>query len=273
MTASTDIKLDDAAILDLFERLALDAGRAIMEVYDNGFEAALKTDESPVTPADNAAEAVILAGLREALPDIPVVAEEEAAAGRLPQLDGDFILVDPLDGTKEFIARRGDFTVNIALVRDGIPTVGVVYAPAKGQLYSGMPGGATVAAVDAGYTVTAREPMEVAPVGETMRVVASLSHRTPETDDFIAKYEGAKTVNIGSSLKFCLLASGEADIYPRFGPTMEWDTAAGDAVLRAAGGHVRCLDGEPLRYGKRNRADMKDFLNPFFIAEATAAAS
>ena len=260
-----------AAMLAVFETLSLAAGIEIMDVRAGGVTAETKADASPVTEADRRAEDVILKGLAAHFPAIPVVAEEEAAAGRVPPTDGKvFILVDPLDGTKEFVGGKTDFTVNIALVSKGVPVVGVVHAPARGVIWSGRPGVATVASVD-GNAIGERRSIAGSPLGKTVRVVASKSHRTPETDDFIARFDGAETVSVGSSLKFCLLAEGAADIYPRFGRTMEWDTAAGDAVLRAAGGTTVKPDGTAFIYGKRNQADDSDFANSWFIAVAGQA--
>jgi len=261
----------DDDILSVIERLALAAGAEIMQVFHAGVSVDRKADDSPVTEADRRAEAVILAGLRKAFPNVPCVAEEEVSAGKIPQELGDeFFLVDPLDGTKEFIARRPDFTVNIALIRNGEPAIGVVYAPAQGALYSGRPGLATTAVVSDDHVAGERKPIAVRVNDGSKTIVASRSHRTPETDDFIARYPGAEIVSVGSSLKFCLLASGQADLYPRFGRTMEWDTAAGDAVLRAAGGSTRLVDGGPFTYGKRDQGHDADFANPWFIAEALA---
>lgn len=262
----------DKAILDLFEQLALDAGRAVMAVYATDFAAATKADASPVTAADQAAEAIILARLRKDLPGVPCVAEEEVAAGRVPDIgNGPFILVDPLDGTREFISRNGDFTVNIALVKDGVPVIGVVYAPARDMLYGGRPGAAYAIPTADGRIAGERRPIRVRTPRAPLAIVASRSHLTPETAEFIERFPGAETVSVGSSLKFCLLASGEADLYPRFGRTMEWDTAAGDAVLRAAGGRVRRPDGSAFLYGKRNQADDADFANPHFVADTGEA--
>jgi 3'(2'), 5'-bisphosphate nucleotidase len=258
---------DDAAMLDLFERLALDAGRVIMEFYERGAKVDLKGDRTPVTEADRAAEQIILRGLRKALPGIACVAEEEIACGAVVETTGaSFILVDPLDGTREFIDRKGDFTVNIALIREHAPAIGVVYAPARGMIYSGRPGEACEAVVSSDFDVGERKRIAVRNCPQTPTVVASRSHRSPETDSFIAALPDCETASIGSSLKFCLLASGKADLYPRFGRTMEWDTAAGDAVLRAAGGKTLTLDGRPLLYGKRNQADDADYANPSFVA-------
>jgi 3'(2'), 5'-bisphosphate nucleotidase len=227
----------------------------------------LKQDASPVTAADQAAEAIILRHLAQSAPAIPVVAEEEVAAGRIPRTADEFFLVDPLDGTKEFIQRRGDFTVNIALVRNGTPILGVVYAPAKSSLFAG-----DVASRQAfrsaqepdSQTRAPREPIRVRAAPSTgVTAVASRSHRTPETDQYLARYTVADLVSVGSSLKFCLVAAGEADLYPRLGTTMEWDTAAGHAVLLAAGGKVLAPDGAPLRYGK------PEFRNSWFIASGS----
>lgn len=263
---------DDEAMLGVFERLALDAGREVMRVFYEGCAVDEKSDASPVTEADRESEKIILAGLRAAYPDIPCVAEEEVAAGvATPDLDGAFFLIDPLDGTKEFVNRRTDFTVNIALVRHGVPEVGVVFAPCTGRFFSGRPGKAESIDVDSDYRIVGRRPIAVREGSAPLAVVASRSHNTPETDAFIRDLGAAEIVSIGSSLKFCLLAAAEADVYPRFGRTMEWDTAAGDAVLRAAGGMTRTLDGQPLVYGKRNQASDSDFANPHFIATGKGA--
>lgn len=263
---------DDEVMLAVFERLALDAGREVMRVFKAGCAVDKKSDSSPVTEADRESETIILAGLRAAYPDIPCVAEEEVAAGIVPpDLDGAFFLIDPLDGTKEFVNRRTDFTVNIALIRDGVPEVGVVFAPCSGRFFSGRPGRAEAIEVDGDFRIVGRRRISVRTAVTPLAVVASRSHNTPETEAFIRDLGAAEIVSVGSSLKFCLLAAAEADIYPRFGRTMEWDTAAGDAVLRAAGGMTRTLDGEPLTYGKREQSDDADFANPHFIASGKAA--
>jgi 3'(2'), 5'-bisphosphate nucleotidase len=243
-----------SALLDAMVAAAVEAGRAAHEIYVSGFEVQRKADHSPVTAADHAAEAIILERLREAAPDVPIVAEEEVAAGRLPAIGSEFFLVDPLDGTKEFIQRIGDFTLNIALVRDGAPVLGVVYAPVTAGLYIGnvVEGWAKRShqATDS-QTVAAREPIRVrATPARGLTVVVSRSHATPETETYLAQYSVAERVSVGSSLKFCLVAAGQADLYPRLGPTMEWDTAAGHAVLVAAGGRVLAPGGAPLAYGK-----------------------
>ncbi len=251
-------------LLEAMIGAAEEAGRAIYGIYQTGFDVTHKSDQSPVTNADHAAEAIILRGLARHAPGIPVVAEEEVAAGRIPTVGQEFFLVDPLDGTKEFIQRRGDFTVNIALVRDATPILGVVYAPAKSQLFAGnvVEGAAFRSAVDPVSAEPAlRQPIRVRqPPVEGLIVVASRSHSTPETDAYLQRYTVTDRVPIGSSLKFCLIASGEADLYPRLGPTMEWDTAAGHAVLLAAGGSVFAPGGVPLKYGKPG------FRNSNFIA-------
>ncbi|WP_167391347.1 3'(2'),5'-bisphosphate nucleotidase CysQ [Mesorhizobium temperatum] len=259
-------------MLGLFERLALAAGREVMRVFDAGCAVDQKSDASPVTEADRRSEKIILAGLRAAFPDIPCVAEEEASAGIVPpDLDAVFFLVDPLDGTKEFVNRRTDFTVNIALVRHGVPEIGVVFAPCTGRFFSGRPGSAEAIDVNGDYQIIGRRPISVRAGVAPLTIVASRSHNTPETEAYIRTVGAAEIVSVGSSLKFCLVASAEADVYPRFGRTMEWDTAAGDAVLRAAGGMTRTLDGQPLAYGKRNQSDDVDFANPHFIASGKSA--
>lgn len=246
---------------------AIEAGEAILRLYEAGTEVETKEGGSPVTEADRAAEAIILAHLARLAPEIPVIAEEEAAEGRVPETDGTFFLVDPLDGTKEFIHKNGEFTVNIALIVDHDPFWGIVSVPATGEIFYGtMLDGAFAARIE-GDGLSASHGIAVRPVPEAgPTVLASRSHRSPETDAFIERACAADIVSAGSSLKFCRIAAGDADLYPRLGPTMEWDTAAGDAVLRAAGGVVVTLDGAPLTYGKRGRAEETDFLNPSFVA-------
>jgi 3'(2'), 5'-bisphosphate nucleotidase len=246
-------------------KLALEAGDKIMEIYESpDFDVRSKSDDSPVTTADEAADEIISAGLRAEFPDVALVTEEQAASHGVTA--NTFLIVDPLDGTKEFIKRRGDFTVNIAYVVDGVPLRGVVYAPAKGRLFYTTADGTSVeesgdfSKSAAGPT----NPIKVStPDNAGLLIVASKSHRDQATDDYINKYNVKDMKSAGSSLKFCLIATGEADIYPRVGRTMEWDTAAGHAVLSGAGGHVvRFDDHTPLRYGK------EIFANPFFIAYA-----
>ncbi|WP_308918240.1 3'(2'),5'-bisphosphate nucleotidase CysQ [Jannaschia sp. LMIT008] len=245
-----------------FRRLALDAGAAIMDVYrrdDRGVRA--KDDASPVTDADLAADRILHAGLRAAFPDVPIVTEERSDSHGVGA--SDFLIVDPLDGTKEFVHRRGEFTVNVARVVDGVPVAGVVYAPAKGRLF--YTDGSGRAVEEAGpFDRDAPGPTTELHVRQAddaaLVVVASKSHRSPELEDYIARYRVADSRAAGSSLKFCLVAAGEADFYPRLGRTMEWDTAAGDAVVRAAGGVTLSADGhEPLRYGKPG------YENPHFL--------
>lgn len=254
-------------MLATFERAAFLAGKAILDVYHAGPDTRYKADRSPVTEADEEAERIILAELAWDCPDIPVVAEESVAAGRVPAVEGrSFILVDPLDGTKEFINRHADFTVNIALIKEGRPVLGVVYAPALHVAYLGGHGNAVKLVIGDDLTVRSRQRISARPVETPPVCVASRSHSSAETETFLEQSGASDIRCIGSSLKFCLLAEGTADLYPRFGRTMEWDTAAGDAVLRAAGGSTLDLDGEPLRYGKTGKPGMMDFANPDFIA-------
>lgn len=257
-----------ADMQQVFLDAALEAGRAIMSIYENGIDVSYKEDQSPVTAADEKAEAIILAHLARSFPDIPVIAEESVAAGVVPDITGKaFFLVDPLDGTKEFIKRREDFTVNIALVENGVPVAGIVYAPAKGVAYRTTAGGAEKLIVTDGV-VARSEAIRCRPRGEVLTAVASRSHNSPETEDFMRKIGVSDFTSVGSSLKFCLLAEGVADVYPRFGRTMEWDTAAGDAVLRAAGGTTECADNTVFVYGKTRQAEDNDFANPPFIGWA-----
>lgn len=255
----------------VFEAAALAAGRVIMDVFHSGVEVSLKSDNSPVTKADRMAEEVILSLLQKSFPDIPVVAEEQAAAGLTPEkLGGRFFLVDPLDGTKEFINRREDFTVNIALIEDGAPIAGVVYAPAKQVLYFGDASGATRSTVSPDFAIVDTLEIAARRPSSSRVAVASRSHLTPETKTFLDQQKIVEFTSVGSSLKFCLVAEGTADLYPRFGRTMEWDTAAGDAVLRAAGGQTSLLDGTVLLYGKVGQISDSDFANPYFIARGKA---
>lgn len=246
-------------------QLALLAGARIIDVYERGDVAVeAKADASPVTEADKAADALISEGLASAFPGIALVTEEQAASHDTRA--DTFLIVDPLDGTKEFIQRRGDFTVNIALVERGVPVLGVVYAPAKRRLFYTLADGSSVEEtgdLDPATPGPAAPIRVSAPDNAALSVVASKSHRDQATDDYISRYGVAGLKSAGSSLKFCLVATGEADLYPRLGRTMEWDTAAGHAVLAGAGGHVvRFDDHSPLLYGKPG------FENPFFIAYA-----
>ena len=254
-------------ILRKLADLAVKAGRETLRVRESGMNLRHKADSSPVTAADEAAEEIILAGLSELMPGVPVVAEEEAAAGRIPDIADTFLLVDPLDGTKSFIAGRDDFTVNIARIENGEPVVGVVFAPARGWLLAGARGAGAFQSRDGGPPEPVKPPSEAR---ERLRAVASLNHRDAETDAWLAAHGITDVVAAGSSLKLCLLATGEADVYPRFGPTMEWDIAAGHAVLAASGGRVLVAEtGEPLRYGKVETG----FRNPAFIAWAAGIPS
>ncbi|MCW9043929.1 MAG: 3'(2'),5'-bisphosphate nucleotidase CysQ [Pseudopelagicola sp.] len=257
--------MDYSVLVPVIRRLAIEAGEKIMEIYDaDDFAVKVKSDDSPVTEADEAADAIISAGLRAAFPGVMLVTEEQAESH---SAKGDtFLIVDPLDGTKEFINRRGDFTVNIAYVENGVPQRGVVYAPARKRMFFTQPDGQAVeeTGVFALETVGDLKPINVAESdNDGLYVVASKSHRDQATEDYINKYSVKDLKSAGSSLKFCLVATGEADVYPRVGRTMEWDTAAGHAVLLGAGGDVvRFDDHTPLTYGKDG------FANPFFIAYA-----
>jgi 3'(2'), 5'-bisphosphate nucleotidase len=250
MTSEYGRLLEDIAVA------AREAGEAILEIVRRGFDVEHKQDSSPVTEADRAAELIILAALAKAAPGVPIIAEEEVAAGRIPAHGDTYFLVDPLDGTKEFVRGGDDYTVNIGLIVNGTPNLGVVFAPATEQLHAGIVGeGAWLEDLSNRIPISTRKP------GSELVAVASKSHFNQPTADYLC--EAAKDcgyVGIGSSLKFCIVAEGRADIYPRLSPTSEWDTAAGHAVLLAAGGRVDGPDGEPLGYGKRA------FLNRGFVA-------
>lgn len=260
----TNARAHDREITEYLSGLAFRAGAKALDIYRSDFAADEKCDASPVTDADRLGEEIILAGLAKCFPQIPALAEERASEGEIPALGDEFFLVDPLDGTREFIDRTGEFTVNIALARNGRPVLGVVYAPAAGKLYAGATGeGAWMHEVDdsalgPARPIRAREVLNAHPVA-----VASRSHRSAETDAWLDEIGAKDFAAAGSSLKFCLIAEGKADVYPRFGRTMEWDTAAGQAVLEAAGGAVLTrAEGISLSYGKRDRG----FANPHFIA-------
>jgi 3'(2'), 5'-bisphosphate nucleotidase len=252
---------DRRELLEHLVVLARDAGTAIMKIYAGDIAVSTKSDASPVTAADAAAEAVILPQLARLAPDIPAVSEEAVETHGAPPIGATFWLVDPLDGTKEFINRNGEFTVNIALIENGQPVLGVVHAPALDRLFAGVVG-------DGAFTEEAGVRRHIAcrlVPDEGLTVVASRSHGNP---DALAKLLNGRKVahqsDAGSSLKFCMVASGQADVYPRLGRTMEWDTAAGQAVVMAAGGFVKTLDGDFLTYGKPGLD------NPYFIAAAKA---
>jgi 3'(2'), 5'-bisphosphate nucleotidase len=249
------------SLIDLMLDASIEAAEAILGVYGRGAEASWKSDGSPVTEADGRAEEIILAHL--AATGIPVLAEESVAAGRIPELGERFFCVDPLDGTKEFLKRNGEFTVNIALCEHGRPRVGVILAPATGVTYWGSPEGAFEGRMADRRIVDSR-PIGVANDGP-LRIVASRSHGHPALHALCESLGVAEDVTVGSSLKFGLLANGTARLYPRFGPTCEWDTAAGQAILEAAGGVVLRLDGAPLDCGHPDRK----FLNPGFVAAAS----
>jgi 3'(2'), 5'-bisphosphate nucleotidase len=247
---------DYGRLLEDITVAAREAGEAILEIVRRGFDVEHKQDSSPVTEADRAAELIILAALAKAAPGVPVIAEEEVAAGRIPAHGDTYFLVDPLDGTKEFVRGGDDYTVNIGLIVDGTPHVGAVYAPATERLHAGIVGGGAWL-----EDLSDRIPIATRKPGSELVAVASKSHFNQPTADYLAEAaHGCGYVGIGSSLKFCIVAEGRADIYPRLSPTSEWDTAAGHAVLLAAGGLVDGPDGEPLQYGKRA------FLNRGFVA-------
>lgn len=247
---------DYARLVDDLAEAAREAGDAILGVVRRGFEIEAKRDSSPVTEADRAAELIILAALARAAPGVPVIAEEEVAAGRIPAHGDIYFLVDPLDGTKEFVRGGDDYTVNIGLIEQGEPKLGVVFAPATGRLHGGFVGGGGW--LDEGQ---GRCEIRTRPRGEQLTAVASKSHLNQATIDYLEAAVGTcGYISVGSSLKFCIVAEGEADIYARASPTSEWDTAAGHAVLLAAGGLVDGPGGSPLTYGKHA------FLNRAFVA-------
>jgi 3'(2'),5'-bisphosphate nucleotidase len=258
------------AIAAHLARIAIAAGPAVMEVYASGGSVSSKPDGSPVTLADERSEAIICSLLADVLPRTPVIAEEMTSTGRKVQVADRFLLVDPLDGTKEFISRNGEFTINVALIERGRPVAGAVYAPAVARLWFG--GGRAFAcdvAVGAGLPEPAAwRPIRARAAPERLVVMASRSHADAETEAFLARLPVAERRTAGSSLKFCLIAEGLADVYPRFGTTMEWDTAAGDAVLRAAGGVVLEASGVPLAYGKTDAS----LRNGAFVAWGDPAA-
>lgn len=235
-----------------------------MEVYESNFETRTKADYSPVSDADERAEEIILARLEKDLPGIPVLAEERASREGVGDRNWDaFLLVDPVDGTKEFIQRKGDFTVNIALICGGVPVAGAVYAPARREMYFGGASATQIQAFAPGEILRDGRKLETRDYpSEGLTAVTSASHLDPQTTAFLGRHRIAGQTGIGSSLKFCLIAAAKADVYPRWGPTMEWDTAAGHAVLTAAGGSVVSPDGAPFTYCKRDAG----FRNGPFIA-------
>jgi 3'(2'), 5'-bisphosphate nucleotidase len=279
--------MTDASAFDFSELIpavvaaSQNAGAAIMEIYKSGPEVRYKEDKSPVTDADQASEDIILEFLSRAAPEIPVIAEEQAASGRLPAIDKLFFLIDPLDGTKEFLKQNGEFTINIALVDGAIPIFGLVFAPDKSDCYVTLtPKNAVRFPLCPSRSPSPWRDLEFEPLtgerakGRPLTAIVSRSHLRPEAQAFLEGMPQAERMVMGSSLKFGVLARGDADVYPRFGPTSEWDTAAGHALLNATGGCVLAESGKTLRYGKRERK----FANPGFVAwrsaqEARALAS
>ncbi len=260
-----------AALADALLPALLEAGRIELAYYNGTVEVEEKSDSSPVTAADREAEAVLIRALAGAAPGIPVVAEESAAAGSIPEVGDIFFLVDPLDGTREFVKKRDEFTINVGLVVAGRPAFGAVYAPVLGELYVTLgPSEAVVANIMPDSTARSLAELQLRriftrePDPAALVALGSRSHRSPATEDFLSRYAITEMKAAGSSIKFCLIARGEADLYPRIGETSEWDTAAAEAVLAAAGGCVTTLDGRPLVYGKADRR----FLNPHFVAWA-----
>ncbi|MEM9633479.1 MAG: 3'(2'),5'-bisphosphate nucleotidase CysQ [Pseudomonadota bacterium] len=253
--------------ISFLNRLALRAGEEILKIYAEPFEFESKTDGSPVTKADAAAERIILAGLAEMFPDVPVVAEESVEAGDLPAVDDRYFLVDPLDGTKEFLKKNGEFTVNIALVENGVPVFGVVSAPALDEIFWGGEHGAFKARIENGDLADVQPISVRTPPEKGLSVLASRSHLSAETSALIERLNVAERVSVGSSLKLCWVAAGKADLYPRLAPTMQWDIAAGDAVVRAAGGRVVLAgNGTDFVYRVPENATKDDLRNPYFIA-------
>ena len=254
-------------LLNLFEKAALRAGRVILDIHERGCAVETKADASPVTEADIAAEAEILAVLTPILPDIPVIAEEQMSQGIQPDISGGrFLLIDPLDGTREFVSRNGEFTVNIALIEDGVPVAGIVYAPVLGAAYVGDASGAWKLEVGVDDQIIGRKQIRVRERQTPPVALTSRSHKDAFTGPYLDSLGVTECRTVGSSLKFGVLAEGAADIYARYNRTMEWDTAAGDAVLRAAGGMTLTADGTPLKYGKIGQAHDADFANPGFFA-------
>jgi 3'(2'),5'-bisphosphate nucleotidase len=259
------LAIDRDAIAEIFAEIAIEAAIAVMAVYAGDIKARRKPDGSPVCDADEAAEAIILKRLAMRLPHLPVLAEEAASRGATTVLKAALILVDPVDGTREFLSRNGEFTVNIGLIVDAAPVAGVVYAPALEHLWIGGAAASTCTIAPGAPLppLEKRRRIHARPVPEQgLTALVSRSHANPATEAFLAKLPVIERIEAGSSLKFCKVAEGLADVYPRFGPTMEWDTAAGDAVLRAAGGLVFDAAGRPLRYGKTEA----EFRNGPFVA-------
>ncbi len=256
----------DLDVIRKLNAIAWDAGRITLDYFRSDVIVDAKADASPVTEADRAAEGFILAELERHFPGVPVVAEEAVSMGKVPASAPLFFLVDPLDGTREFIAGRPDYTVNIALMESRRPIAGVVHAPARTEAFAGSLAAGAFRIGEEGSSFGEANRIAVRKVPASGIVaVASRSHNSPETDAFLDRFTIADRVSVGSSLKFCLLASGQADLYPRYGRTMEWDTAAGHAVLLAAGGEVISTSGDPLAYDKRDQDKDADFANPHFV--------
>jgi 3'(2'), 5'-bisphosphate nucleotidase len=255
------------ALCNTIRRIALEAGALTMEYFEPGahLDISCKSDGSPVTAADRLAEALIEKALADLAPGVPFVGEEACAEGRIPDLDGaaDFWLVDPLDGTRDFIAGSPDYTVNIALIRGGVPTLGVIYAPAHGKLYAACGPGTALRWHE---STQAERPLRVrsAPAGGLTVLTSHARADAGRMESFLDRYKISRILRSGSSLKLCSIAAGKADLYPRFGPTCEWDTAAGQAILHAAGGQLARMDGTPLVYGRAREG----FLNPAFVASS-----
>lgn len=258
MTPLSDLRREELCMALL--QTARRAGAIVMRHFAAGVEVEIKPDQSPVTIADREAETMILDELAQIAPDIPVISEEAAADGKLPPLSDQFFLVDALDGTKEFIRGGNDFTVNIALIENNLPVMGVIFAPVPDRMFYSWGNGKAFESLESG----APSPLLVRSFTTPTVVIASRSHRDPATQSYIENFGSPQLISAGSSLKFCLVAAGEADIYPRFAPTSEWDTGAGHAILIHAGGQMKRLDGEDFLYGKEHKA----YLNPGFLAWA-----
>ena len=263
-------ELDFTALLDRVAPAVLSAGETVMRSFGSRATVELKADSSPVTEADRASERILLEALQGFAPDIPIICEEAASEGRVPKVDSAFFLIDPLDGTREFIAGRNEFTINVGLVVNGSPTFGVIFAPALAHLFlTTWPDRAVEVRVPRGAAwndLRGKQhlsPMRTRrPEAGDLAALVSRSHAEPELPSLLEKLAVRSSRSLGSALKFCLIARGEADLYPRLGPTCEWDTAAGQAILEAAGGVVTALDGQPLTYGKAKEG----FRNPGFLA-------
>jgi len=255
---------DTDALAREFAQICSTAGVAVMDIYNQDFDVSQKSDRSPVTAADVAAEEIILEALAKLVPGVPVLAEESFEAGLRPSVQDEFILVDPVDGTKEFISKNGEFTINIALVSNGGPVSGAVYAPARSRLYFGGTKAFRTELNPGGPATRDASPIRVRPrPASGLAAVMSRSHADEQTLAFATAQGVTDKISAGSSLKFCLLAQGDADLYPRFGPTKEWDTGAGHAVLNAAGGRVLTPEGSPFIYGKTET----EYLSGPFVAD------